>query len=63
MKHKLKLTKRSDGWWVTGWPDGGFEDCGPYTTKDEANEDRQGLERMLLHWDDTRETWTYTQKF
>lgn len=56
MKAKLKLEKRSDGWWITGWPQG-FEDCGPYDNKAEANETKAGLERTLEHWDD-RGFWT-----
>lgn len=44
-KTKLKVEKRPDGWWITGAP---LEmDNGPYVTKDEANEDRAGLERFF----------------
>ena len=44
---KLKIEKRDDGYWITGYP--GSEDCGPYATKGEADEDRRGLERTLLY--------------
>lgn len=39
---KVKLSKRSDGWWVVNLP---WEDCqeyGPYDTKAEAEKARQG---------------------
>jgi hypothetical protein len=36
--------KRADGWWIVGVPE--VEDCGPYPTKTEAEEDRQGLGRF-----------------
>lgn len=39
---KLKIEKREDGWWIVE----GDEDCGPYKTKREANEDRIGLQRF-----------------
>jgi hypothetical protein len=51
MECNLKLTKRKDGWWITNFPEG-FDECGPYTTKDEAAEDKRGLERTLAHWED-----------
>jgi len=53
---KLKLTKRPDGLWITGFPTG-FEDHGPYDDKAEANEDRAGLERTLEHWDAEKQDW------
>jgi hypothetical protein len=43
---KLKLVKRPDGWWITNLPEG-FDDCGPYDTRVEAEEDRAGVERTL----------------
>lgn len=39
---KLTVVKREDGWWVTGHG----EDCGPYPTKAEAEDDKRGLERF-----------------
>ena len=39
----MKLKKRKDGWWIIEVPE--CEDCGPYGTKAEADEDRRGLER------------------
>ena len=38
--------KRGDGWWVQGLPDG-IEDCGPYSTKASAEEDRRGMLRTI----------------
>lgn len=49
MIHKLKLEKREDGYWITG---GEWTDCGPYKTRAEADDDRNGLERTLKNWDD-----------
>jgi hypothetical protein len=51
MNVTLELDKRDDGWWITGFPLG-FEDHGPYGTKQEANEDRLGLQRTLKQWDE-----------
>ena len=40
----MNTTRRPNGWWIeTGWHD--CPDCGPYTTKAEAEDDRRGLER------------------
>jgi len=39
----VKSVKRGKEWWITGVPES--EDCGPYDTKAEAEEDRIGLER------------------
>ena len=44
MKVKLETIRRSTGWWVTGLPD--YDDCGPYDTRKEAEEDRIGMERF-----------------
>jgi hypothetical protein len=46
----MKSIKKPDGWWVTEMPDG--EDCGPYATKDEAEETRHGLERFYKYKDE-----------
>lgn len=56
MNVKLKVTKREDGWWITNFPPG-FDECGPYPTKDEATEDRIGLERTLEEWDEENQRW------
>jgi len=40
----MKSVKRSDGWWITNIPE--CEDCGPYDTKAEAEDDQRGLERF-----------------
>jgi len=39
----MHSVKRKDGWWITELPDG--QECGPYATKAEAEEDRRGLKR------------------
>ena len=39
----MTLIHRPDGWWITGLAD--CDDCGPYTTRAEADDDRRGLER------------------
>lgn len=46
---KLKTVKRTDGWWITGLPEG-FEDHGPYKSKVDAQEGKAGLERTLKNW-------------
>lgn len=43
---KLKLEKRKDGWWITGLPDG-YDECGSYKTRAEADESRQGIQKFL----------------
>lgn len=55
---RLRAEKRSDGWWITGWPKG-FEgsDCGPYKSKAEVADDKAGLEATLENWDN-RSYWT-----
>jgi len=47
---RSRTVKQSDGWWVTGIPD--CDDCGPYKTKDEAEEHRRGLQRTYDNIDD-----------
>lgn len=51
----MKTKKKSDGWWITGVPES--EDCGPYDTKKEAEEDRVGLARTEKNMD-RRAFWT-----
>ena len=46
----MESVKKSDGWWVTGVPE--FEDCGPYETKELAEDDRRGMERFYKHKDE-----------
>jgi hypothetical protein len=43
----MKLVKREDGWWITEVPD--CDDCGPYGTKAEADDDRRGLDRYFKY--------------
>jgi hypothetical protein len=47
---KLKIVKREDGYWITGFPEG-FLDTGPYTAKWEAIEDRTSITRTLENLD------------
>ena len=47
---KMKSEKREDGWWVTRIPECG--DCGPYSTKADADETKQGLQRTFDNIDD-----------
>jgi hypothetical protein len=41
-----KLKRRTDGWWIV-WGDSDDPDAGPYDTRAEANEDRDGLARTF----------------
>ncbi len=43
----LTLTRREDGWWIVGLPAANCPENGPYRTKAEADEDRQGLLRYF----------------
>ena len=43
----MQSIQKPDGWWITGLPD--CEDCGPYPTKERAEDDRRGLERTYRH--------------
>lgn len=52
----MKTIKKGDYWWVVDLPEG-FEDCGPYNTKKEAEEDRKGMARCLESLD-KRSFWT-----
>jgi hypothetical protein len=51
----MKTLKRKDGWWITGVTES--EDCGPYSSKKEAEEDRVGLARTEKNMD-KRPFWT-----
>ena len=44
---KMKTVKRGGYWWITGVPD--CEDCGPYHTKAEAEDDRRGMARFIKY--------------
>ncbi len=46
----MDLEKRSDGYWITGVPDG--PDCGPYDRKADAAADRRGMIRFFRYEDD-----------
>lgn len=45
---KLTIEQKDDGWWVID-PSAHYlkEPCGPYNTKADATDDRQGLERFF----------------
>ncbi len=45
----MKTVKRAGQWWITEVP--GCLDCGPYETKDEAEDNRHGMERFVRHVD------------
>ena len=48
----LTLAKRTDGYWIVGLEDDGRPlDCGPYSSKAEAEDDRRGLERSAKYED------------
>ena len=49
VESNMKLSKKSDGWWVTNIPE--CEPCGPYSTKEDAEETRRGLKRTFDNWD------------
>lgn len=42
---KLKPVRRADGWWITNKPIG-FDDSGPYDTRQDAQADIGGLLRF-----------------
>jgi hypothetical protein len=45
----MATTQKHDGWWIDG--EHLVEDCGPYTTRAEAESDRRGLERFFRYQD------------
>lgn len=53
---KLKLKRVGKVWWITGTGDPA-DDCGPYDTRKEAEEDRAGLERTMRYGHERR-FWT-----
>ena len=55
MAHKLTIEKRADGYWISANPL--CDECGPYKTKAEAIDDRDGLERTLKYCDEP-DFWT-----
>ena len=42
----LRITGKRNEWYIRD-PQGRMDDCGPYTTRDEAEEDRRGMERFF----------------
>ena len=49
----MNTERRSDGWWIVGVPDT-IDQCGPYTTRAEAEKDRVGMARAIRHENDSR---------
>jgi hypothetical protein len=47
----MRVVRRAGGWCVTGVPN--CDDCGPYRTKEEAEDTRRGLQRTYDHIDDS----------
>jgi hypothetical protein len=56
----MKVKKKPDGWWIIDLP---YEcgDCGPYDTKEEAEEEKTGLQRSFDNLDN-RKFWTSEKK-
>lgn len=52
----LKLKRIGKVWWITGFGDPA-DDCGPYASRSEADEDRRGLERTAMYGHQRR-FWT-----
>jgi len=48
-----RAVKRSGGWWITDQP-AGWDDHGPYATKTDCDDDREGLGRQ---WKANRRYW------
>jgi hypothetical protein len=43
----IECTKRANGWWFCYLPESGPDgECGPYTTRDEAEDDGRGVVRF-----------------
>ena len=55
--HNLRLTRRQGDWWIVARDLPDWEDCGPYATKKEAEEDRRGLLRFF-RWGHLHKFWT-----
>lgn len=52
-KIRLEYEKRDDGWWLVGSPNP-EADSGPYKSKDDAREDKVGLEHFWnVLWPET----------
>lgn len=46
----MKVVRRGKrDWWIIDVP--GTDDCGPYPRKEEADEDRRGMERFFKYQD------------
>lgn len=56
-----EVKSRPDGWWIAWEFEGASGECGPYTTKAEAEDDRVGLERTFKHINE-RTYWTTEKK-
>lgn len=49
----MNLEQRADGWWIVGIPDS-ITECGPYSTKAEAEKTRRGLGEFFKRWQDPK---------
>jgi len=43
----MRTERKGTAWWITNIPD--CDDCGPYDRKDDAEDDRRGLERFYKY--------------
>lgn len=39
--------QKPDGWWIPRCPPHWTQSCGPYTTRQDAESDRQGMIRLI----------------
>ena len=68
MSKKLITRKKGKHYWITGMPryyvEGKpYTECGPYSTREEANSDKEGMQRTLdkIGWEDCEEPPKETQ--
>ena len=45
----MRVEQKHGSWWIVEIPD--CDDCGPYSTKAEAESDRRGMERFYKYAD------------
>jgi hypothetical protein len=59
---RMSIKKCEDGWWIV---DPNNEDCGPYDTKAEATDDKQGLARFYRNYDNktSEEIYEFDQDY
>ena len=51
VKYLLRLERRPGGWWIVDTPPG-ICTMGPYESKEEADDDRRGVQRWLRDYYD-----------